>query len=160
MLIKNSVTRVTVRHHGVCWVMLNCYPSDGIFNLHRRTIMDSFSCILFLRQLHLDLNTVYVLFYQFYARITTFFDQEQFDTAPVLYVDAKTFGRNWHENDVRMSKVTSNHQNRQTDVIPLESSYTSHVRQHFLVPVGFTEIPVGYARKAFLSHFVFSFQAW
>ena len=34
----------------------NSYPSDGIFNLHRRTIMDSFSCILFLRQLHLDLN--------------------------------------------------------------------------------------------------------
>ena len=49
VLIENSVSRVTVRHH-------EAYPSDGIFNLHRRTIMDSFSCILFLRQLHLDLN--------------------------------------------------------------------------------------------------------
>ena len=45
---------VTVRHHEACLVMPNSYPSDGIFNLHRRTIMDSFSCIFFLRQLHLD----------------------------------------------------------------------------------------------------------
>ena len=56
VLIGNSVTRVTVRHHKACRVMPNSYPSDGIFNLHRRTIMDSFSSILSLRQLHLDLN--------------------------------------------------------------------------------------------------------
>ena len=56
VLIENSVTRVTIRHHEACRVMPNSYPSDGIFNSHRRTIMDSFSCILFLRQLHLDLN--------------------------------------------------------------------------------------------------------
>ena len=37
-------------------MMSNSYPSDGIFNLHRRTIIDSFSCIFFLRQLLLDLN--------------------------------------------------------------------------------------------------------
>ena len=55
VLIENSVTRVTVRHHEACQVMPNSYPSDGIFNLHRRTIMDSFSCIFFLRQLHLSL---------------------------------------------------------------------------------------------------------
>ena len=30
--------------------------SDGTFNLHQTIIMDSFSCILFLRQLHLGLN--------------------------------------------------------------------------------------------------------
>ena len=30
-----------------------------------------------------------------------------------------------------------------------ESSYTPHVRRHFLAPVGFTEIPVGYARILF-----------
>ena len=30
--------------------------SDGTFNLHKTTIMDYFSCILFLRQLHLGLN--------------------------------------------------------------------------------------------------------
>ena len=57
VLIENSVTRVTFRHHDVCRVMPNSYPNDGIFNLHQRTIMDSFSCIAFLRQLHLDLNT-------------------------------------------------------------------------------------------------------
>ena len=33
-----------------------------------------------------------------------------------------------------------------------ESSYTPHVRQRFLAQVGFTEIPVGYARKTFLLH--------
>ena len=56
VLIENSVKRVTVRHHVPCRVMPNSYSSDGIFNLHRRTIMDSFSWILFLRQLHLVLN--------------------------------------------------------------------------------------------------------
>ena len=42
--IENSVTRVTV------------IQSDGIFNLNRTTVTDSFSCILFLWQLHLGLN--------------------------------------------------------------------------------------------------------
>ena len=42
VLIENSVTRVTVRHHEACRVMPHSYPSDGIFKLHRRTIMDSF----------------------------------------------------------------------------------------------------------------------
>ena len=36
--IENSVTRVTVRHHEAC----------------RTTIIDSFSCILFLRRLYLS----------------------------------------------------------------------------------------------------------
>ena len=43
--IKNSVMRVTVWHHEACRLM----PSDGIFNSHQTTIIDSFSCILFLR---------------------------------------------------------------------------------------------------------------
>ena len=55
----------------------------------------------------------YVLFYQFYAKITTFFYQEPFDTAPLLYVDVETTGGNWHENDVKTSK----RQNRHTDVM-------------------------------------------
>ena len=41
VLIENSVTRVTFRHHEACQVMPNSYPSDGILNLHLRTIMDS-----------------------------------------------------------------------------------------------------------------------
>ena len=36
----------------------------------------------------------YVLFYQFYAKITTFFDHEKFGMAPLLYVDVETFGGN------------------------------------------------------------------
>ena len=58
VLIENSVMRVyvTVRHHEACRVMPNSNPSDRMFNLHRRTIMDSFSCILFLRQLHLRID--------------------------------------------------------------------------------------------------------
>ena len=39
--------------------------------------------------------------------------------------------------------MTSKRQNRHTDVMH-ESSL---VRRHFLAPVGFVEIPVGYARK-------------
>ena len=49
----------------------------------------------------------YVLFYQFYTKITTFFYQERFCTAPLLDVDVETFGRNWHENDVKIVILTS-----------------------------------------------------
>ena len=73
-------------------MMPNSYPSDGIFNLHRRTIMDSF----FLHTLPstVALRLEYVLFYQFYAIITTYFDQEKFGTAPLFYADVETFGGN------------------------------------------------------------------
>ena len=67
--------------------------------------------------------------------------------APLLYADIETFGGNWQENDVKMSKMTSKslywHHAR-------ESSYIPHVRRHFLAPVRFTKIPVGYARNQFL----------
>ena len=53
------------------------------------------------------------MFCQFYAKITTFFDQEKFGMAPILYVDVETFGGNWRENDVKTSK----RQNRHTDVM-------------------------------------------
>ena len=66
--------------------------------------MDSF----FLHTLPLTIafRLEYVLFYQFYAKITTFFDKEKFGTASLLYFDVKMFGGNWCENDVKMSKVT------------------------------------------------------
>ena len=38
----------------------------------------------------------YVLFYQFCAEITAFFDQEKFGTAP--HYDVETFGRNLRQN--------------------------------------------------------------
>ena len=84
----------------------------------------------------------YVLFYQFYAKITTFLDQEKFDMAPLLYNDVETFGRNWLENDVKTSKMTSK---SSYWCHARESSYTPHVR-HFLAPVRFTEILIGYPR--------------
>ena len=45
------------------------------------------------------------MFYQFYAQIATYFDQEKFCTAPLLYVDVETF-ENWRENGVKTSKMT------------------------------------------------------
>ena len=51
---------------GYSWCLTGI-PSDGIFNSYQTTIIDSFSCILSLWQLHLALN---MLFYQFHARIT------------------------------------------------------------------------------------------
>ena len=56
-----------------------------------------------------------MLFYQFYAKITTFFDQEKFDTAPLLYVDVEMFGGNLRENAVKMLKMPSKRQNRHPD---------------------------------------------
>ena len=146
VLIENSVMRVTVRHHEACRVMPNSYPEWRNFQLAPKNHYGFFF-------LHTLLSTIafrleYVLFYQFYAKITAFFDQEKFGTVPLLYVDVETFGGNWRENDVKMSKMMSKlsywHHAR-------ESSYTPHVRQHFLTPVGFMEIPVWYARKNILS---------
>ena len=64
----------------------------------------------------------YMLFYQFYAKITTFFEQEKFGTALLLYVDVEMFGGNWRENDVK-NDVKS--QNRHTDV--MHESHLSHL---------------------------------
>ena len=88
----------------------------------------------------------YVLYYQFYAKITTFFDQEKFGMAPLLYVDVEIFGGKGRENDVAVKnevKISYWHHAQ-------ESSYTPHVRQHFLAPIGFTEILVGYAKMFIL----------
>ena len=84
----------------------------------------------------------YMLFYQFYTEIT-FFDQEKFCTAPLLYVDIEMFGANLHENNAKTSKSTSN-----SSYWPhaWESSYTPRVRWHFRALVGFMEILVRYAR--------------
>ena len=57
----------------------------------------------------------YVLFYQVYAKITTFFDQEKFGTAPLLYVHVETFGEKWR-------------QELKNDVITSKSSYWRHAR--------------------------------
>ena len=128
VLIENSVMRLV----NFQFAPKNHYE---FFFLH--TLPSTISCRL-----------EYVLFYLFYAKITIFFDPSKFAMALLLYLDVETFGGNWRENDVNMSNITSKssywHHAR-------VSSYTPHVRRHFLAPVGFTEILVGYARRHFLS---------
>ena len=57
---------ITVWHHDACsdrqasWCQ-TVIRNDGIFNLHLQTIMDSFSCKLFLLQLHSCLYLCYVI---------------------------------------------------------------------------------------------------
>ena len=80
----------------------------------------------------------YMLLYQVYAKITTFFYQEKFGTAPLLYVDVETFGGNWRWNNVKTSKMKSKRQNRHADVM----------HENRLTP----PCPVGYARKTFSCH--------
>ena len=106
-------------------MMPNSYPSDRIFNLHRRT-MNSFSCILFLWQLHLDLNMC--CFINFLIKKS------------LVQLLSYMLSKHLVETDVKM---TSRRQNHQTDVM--------HMSRHFLAPVGFKEIPVGNARKFFLT---------
>ena len=64
--MQNFVTRVTVRHLEACRVMPNSFPpSDGIFNSHLTTIIDSLPSTAAFR-------LEYMLFYRFHAKITTF----------------------------------------------------------------------------------------
>ena len=73
-------------------MMPNSYPSDGIFQFAPKNHYG----FIFLYTLPstIAFRLEYVLFYQFYTKITTFFDQERFGTAPLLYVDVETFGGN------------------------------------------------------------------
>ena len=58
-----------------------------------------------------------MLFYKFYDKITTFFDQEMFGLAPLLYADIERFG----ENDFKTSKS-------HTDVMHDSHLTSPHVR--------------------------------
>ena len=87
----------------------------------------------------------YMMFYQFYPKLTTFFRSRNVLFHSSLYVDVETSGRNWSENDVKMSKMTSNHH---TDVMHEGPLTPPHVRRHFLAPIEFMEIPVWYARNS------------
>ena len=64
---------------------------------------------------------------------------------------SKPLAENWRQydvkNDVKASKSSSRCHTR-------ESSYTPHVRRHSLAPVGFTEIPVRYARIGNLQSYI------
>ena len=98
--IENSVKRVTVRHHRLAEWCRTVILSDRIFNSHWKIIMDSFSCIPFLPQLHLSLNMCYLI--NFIVNISIC-SQELTGSAPLNDVDVKTFGRKWHQKDILMS---------------------------------------------------------
>ena len=104
-------------------------------------VENSFIRMLFFRQLHLGFN---MLFYQFYAKITTFFDQEMFGSAPLLYVDVETDVKMTSRRQTYVKTSESENRNSHTDVMHESRLTPPHVRRHFLAPVGFTDIPVGY----------------
>ena len=64
--IENSVTTVTVQHREACRVMPNSYPECRDFQFASNN-HDSFSGILFLRQLHLGLNMYSFINFRFSA---------------------------------------------------------------------------------------------
>ena len=112
MLTENFVTRVTVRHHEACrnfqFASKNHY---GFFFLHTLPSTTAF-------------RLEYLLLYQVYAKITTFFDQEKFGTAPLLYTDIETFGG--RENDVKIVM----HESRLTSPPPCKTKLSSLGRVH------------------------------
>ena len=116
MLIENSVTRVTVRYHEARRVMPSSCSSDGIFNLHRKPIMDSFSCILFLRRLHLDLNMS--CFINFTLKYLHFFIKK----SSVRFHSYTLTSKRLAETDVKM---TSKRHNSHTGVVLHPSSKTT-----------------------------------
>ena len=75
--IENSVTRVTVRLHEAYRVMPNTYPEWRNFGFTPKSIIESFSCILFIRRLYLSLDMCYCV------NFTLNFNQEMFGSAPI-----------------------------------------------------------------------------
>ena len=146
MLIENSVTRETVRLHRACRVMPNSYPSDGIFNLYWRTIMDSFSCILFLRQLYLDLNICCII------NFTLKWQHFLIMKSSVRLLSYRLMSKRLVETDV---KTTSRRQKFKLSKFPIPSRVhrnpgrvckkewsSTCATGHFLSPVIHMEIPV------------------
>ena len=104
VLVVNSVTRVTIWLHEACRGIPN--PSDGIFNLHRRTIMDSFFLHTF----------AYSCFISFTLK---------FKKSSVRLLSYTLTSKHLAETDVKMtSDMTSKRQNRHADVMH-ESRLTS-----------------------------------
>ena len=108
VLIENSIMRLTVRH------------PDSFF-LHKLLLTIAF-------------RLEYVLFYQVYAKITTIFDQEIFNLAPLLYADIERFGGNRRKNDIKKSKMMSKRENRHADIMHIKASYTPSCKTWFFLP--------------------------
>ena len=121
----NPITRVTVRHHEACQLTPNSYPEWRIFKFTPHNHYGFF----FLHTLPstITFRLEYVLFYQIYAEITIFFNQEMFDSVPVYDIEVKMFCRNRLQHDVKTSKLSSYNP-------PPHTKW-----QHFLVPSGMQE---------------------
>ena len=79
------------RHEGNCSALL-CKQSNEVQLPEWRNFQFAWKNHYGFFFLHTLPSTIafrleYVLFYQFYTKITTFFDQAKFGTAPLLYVD-------------------------------------------------------------------------
>ena len=139
------------RHEGNCSASRGL-PSDTEQLLEWRNFQFSSKIhygFFFLRTLYstiaFRLVNECVLFYQIYAKNNYIFRSRKIRYGFSLI--------RWHRNVLR--KLTWKwRQDIKNDVkIVILTSCTSrltpHVRRHFLAPVGFTEIPVGYAVKAY-----------
>ena len=88
------------------------------FSIRTSNITESFSCILYLRQSHLGLNTCY----QIYAEITIFFDQEMSDAYPRCW-RLKV----WWKIDVNMTSKLASPRHART---PCKTKFPSPGRVH------------------------------
>ena len=70
-----------------------------------------------------------------------------FGSIPIQDVDVETFGEKWRQHSDKMRKMTSKRLNRRPEIMREIRLIPTRVRRYFLAPVGFMEIPVGYARK-------------
>ena len=135
--IKNSVTSVTLWHHKACRVMPNSYPQWRTFQF----ATDNHYGFFFLHTLPstIAFRLEYVIFsiihwnnYIFWWRHARF----------------GSYPRRWRQNiwwKIDVNMMWRCQKWRQNFKIVILTSYHC-VRRHFLAPVVFTEIPVGYAR--------------
>ena len=98
----------TVRHHEACQVMPNSYPEWRNFSSHRTTIMDSFSCVLFLLQPDLSLNMLKYIILQ---------------SRTVQFLSATLTAKRLVVNDVKTDvKKTSWRHARESSYIPVSKT--------------------------------------
>ena len=127
--IEKSVLRVTVQPRDAKWRNFQFEPNNHYRFFFLRTLISTTA-------FRLD----YILFYQFYAKITTFFLLKKCLVRLLSYI---LTSKGLAKTDVKMTLYWCH---------AWELSYTPHVRRLFLAPVGFMEILVGYARNKILAY--------
>ena len=146
--IENSITKVTV------W---NSYLSDGIFNSHRRTIMDSFSCLHFHRKLYLNFHMRY------YINITLnclHFRSRHDRFGFYLWRWRRNIWRKMtSKSDVMMSKLMCDVKKTPWRHAR-DSSYSPCVRQHFIARSGSRKFRSGMQECFFRSSQIWVYTTW